>query len=241
MSSDARRATASAAEFIEAVLRVAPRVAVFDADGTLWAPDSGEEFFYWEVENGLMPAAVARWAVPRYEDYRRGLVGEAEICGEMVALHAGMPAATLERAAEEFFRERVEPRIFCEMQKLAAGLLQGGCDLWAVSSTNEWVVRAGTCRFGIADDHVLATAARIENGIVTDRLLRVPTDSEKAVVLREVLVAPPDAAFGNSLHDLAMLEMARNAFVVNPNPDLTSVAGTRGWLIYHPEALGQFR
>ena len=224
----------SEAEFIESVLRPHPRVAALDCDGTLWAPDSGEEFFYWEISHRLLAEEVARWALPRYEEYRAGRVGEAEMCGEMVTLHAGLSAAELDRAAEEFFRERIEPKIFLELLQLTRRLQAEGCELWAVSSTNDWVVRAGARRFGIADNHVIAASAVIEDGKVTSRLLRVPTGPDKAVALKTALTGPPDVALGNSLHDLAMLETARQAFVVNPNPELEALARERGWPVYHP-------
>jgi phosphoserine phosphatase len=231
-----RTISESAAAFIERVLRLRPHVAVFDADGTLWNLDSGQQFFYWELEQRLVGDDIARWAAPRYQDYLAGRVGEAEMCGEMVTIHAGLKADDLERAAEEFFRAEAAAKIFPEMMELTHRLAQQGCELWAVSSTNEWVVRAGVSRFGIAADHVLAAAVAIENGRATDRLLRVPTDGDKAVVLQEALTGAPDAAFGNSLHDLAMLEVARHAFVVNPNADLEAVARARGWVVYTPEA-----
>ncbi len=236
MSAAGRRISTSM-EFLSAVLRLHPRVAAFDADGTLWAPDAGEQFFYWEAENGVMPAEVARWALPRYEDYRRGRVGESQMCGEMVTLHAGLRVASLQQAAEDFFREHIEPHIFPGMRELTHRLREEGCELWAVSSSNEWLVGAAARRFAIPQEHVLAAAAASEEGVITDRLLRVPTDADKAAVLKEVLSGPPDAAFGNSLHDLAMLEMARHAFAVNPNPDLEAIAGARGWTVYRPGKL----
>jgi phosphoserine phosphatase len=44
----------------------------------------------------------------------------------------------------------------------------------------------------------------------------------------------PDAVFGNSIHDLAMLELARCAFPVNPSPGLLEAAAKRGWGYYRP-------
>ncbi len=216
------------------MLRVRPRQAALDCDGTLWGPDSGEQFFYWEIAHGLLPQEVVRWAGPRYAEYKAGRVDEAEMCGEMVTLHAGLPAAELERAAEEFFAECIEPTIFPELRQLARRLQAEGCELWAVSSTNDWVVRAGARRFGIPEEQVLAATAKVENGIVTDRLVRVPTGPEKAAALQTALAKPPDVALGNSIHDLAMLEMARHACAVNPNPDLEAIARERGWAVYFP-------
>jgi len=55
--------------FVQSVLDLEPRLAVFDCDGTLWAGDAGEAFFYWAMEHGLMAKDVAAWAVYRYRDY----------------------------------------------------------------------------------------------------------------------------------------------------------------------------
>jgi phosphoserine phosphatase len=228
-----------AEEFVGAVLRLQPRVAVFDCDGTLWRADSGEQFFYWEIERGLLPAEVVEWARPRYADYKAGRVGEEEMCGEMVTLHGGLPHETLDRAAAEFFEERIVPGIFPEMLELTRALAGQGCELWAISSTNDWVVRAGAGRFGIPAERVIAACVEIAGGCATERLIRVPTGERKASAIRELLPRRPDAAFGNSLHDLAMLELAPHAFAVNPNSDLECIARQRGWTVYHPGGIGR--
>ena len=43
-----------------------------------------------------------------------------------------------------------------------------------------------------------------------------------------------DAAFGNSIHDAAMLNLARHAFAVNPNPDLEKLARLRELGVAYP-------
>ena len=40
----------TAKQFIDSVLRLRPRVAAFDCDGTLWSGDAGEGFFDWEIK-----------------------------------------------------------------------------------------------------------------------------------------------------------------------------------------------
>jgi HAD superfamily hydrolase (TIGR01490 family) len=223
-----------AQQFVDSVLALKPAIAVFDCDGTLWTGDSGADFFYWEIERGLVPAKVVEWALPRYEDYKRGNVDEETMCGEMVTINAGLPQRHLEEAAREFFRVVVEHRIFPEMMELTHALRAAGCDLWAVSSTNEWVVREGVRRFGIAADKVLAASVHIEEGEATQRLLRVPSGTGKAVAIREVLGKQVDACFGNSIHDLEMLQAAHKPFAVNPNPDLEKIAREKGWKVYWP-------
>jgi phosphoserine phosphatase len=227
-----------AQQFVDSVLALNPATAVFDCDGTLWSGDSGADFFYWEVKRGLLPAKVAQWALARYEDYKRGHVGEEMMCGEMVTIHDRIPESLLEEAAREFFAEVVEHRIFPEMLQLAQQLRNGGAELWAVSSTNLWVVREGVRRFGIPEQRVLAACVHIEQGRATGRLQRVPSGPRKAAALNEVLGTEVAACFGNSIHDLEMLEMAQRPFVINPSRELEKIATTRGWPVYWPTGTG---
>lgn len=224
-------------EFVKNVLDLKPRVAVFDCDGTLWSGDAGADFFYWEIERGLISRDVAEWATARYADYKRGKVDEETMCGEMVTIHKGVPEADIRKAAAEFIRTVVSPRMFPELRELTRCLADRGCQLWAVSSTNDWVVAEGARRFGIPPDHVLAACVACEQGIASDRLIHVPTGPGKATAIRKFIKHPVDAAFGNSVHDSAMLEIARHPFVVNPNPDLAKLAEQKGWPVYIPEAI----
>ena len=223
-----------ALEFIESVLALRPAIAVFDCDGTLWSGDAGADFFYWEIERGIVSREVAEWARARYKQYKAGRVSEERICGEMVTMNHGVSCKLLRRAAREFFSEVVSQRVFPEMQELTRRLTARGCDLWAVSSTNNWLVDHGARQFGIPRRHVLAACVQVEEGYASDRLVRVPTDELKAVAIRERIGKPVDVALGNSVHDQAMLEMAKYAFCVNPNPDLEQIARKRGWPIYWP-------
>ncbi len=224
----------SAAKFVESVVALQPAIAVFDCDGTLWSGDSGRDFFYWEMERGLVSPEVAETMRARYKLYESGELGEEPMCGEMVTMHGGLSIADLHQAAEEFFVEVVAPRIFSEMLELTHRLDEQGCELWAVSSTNNWVVEAGAARFRIPRDRVLAACLHHEDGLATDRLHRVPTGDLKAVAIREVIARPVDAVFGNSVHDQAMLEISRHPFCINPNPDLERVAIANRWPIYRP-------
>jgi HAD superfamily hydrolase (TIGR01490 family) len=221
-------------KFADSVLALHPHVAVFDCDGTLWSGDCGADFFYWEIERGLLPKKIVDWALPRYDDYKAGNVAEEVMCGEMVTINAGIAMQTLEEAAEEFFSSVVEPRIFPEMLRLTRELASTGCEIWAVSSTNDWVIREGVKRFGIRGSRVLAAAVHVENGLLTGRLVRVPSGPGKATAIKEVIRKPVDICFGNSIHDLEMLEIARHAFAVNPNPDLEKLAEEKNWPVYWP-------
>ena len=231
----ARKLDRTQQEFLESVLRLEPRVAAFDCDGTLWSGDAGVTFFDWEIEQGIVSREVATLMRARYVEYQAGKVSEEDMCGEMVTMHKGIAEAVMMQAAAEFMAQAFPGHIFAEMQELVSRLQQARCEVWAVSSSNEWAIRAGMREFGIPENRILATKVELESGLITDRLVRVPSGTGKTQALREVAQKNIDAAFGNSRWDADMLAAAGQAFAVNPNPDLEATAGQRGWTIYFPD------
>ena len=229
----------TAAEFIDSVLRLAPRVAAFDCDGTLWSGDAGETFFAWELKRGVVSEEVARSIRARYAEYKAGNVSEDDMCGEMVTMHKGLSDSAVMEAATEFMTSHFPGRVFPEMKRLVHQLNEQGCEIWAVSSSNEWLIRAGMTQFGIPDSRILAAKVELDHGIVTDKLMRVPSGPGKPKALREVVGKEIHAAFGNSRWDFDMLAIAKHAFAVNPNPDLETTAHQRGWTIYFPDGTGR--
>jgi phosphoserine phosphatase len=227
----------STEEFHAAVLELNPAIAVFDCDGTLWSGDAGSTFMHWTVETGLLSREATDWLDARYRGYRRGEVSEVAICGEMVQVYHGLAESELRKSAARFFAEKIERNIFPEMLALVTELQQRGTDTWAVSSTNDWVIEEGVKRFGIPANRVLSARVAIEDGIVTDRLIDVPTDEGKVRALQAAGVPKPDAVFGNSVHDGAMLAVARRAFPVNPTPALLERSAAEGWPVYLPASI----
>ena len=230
-------------EFVERVLALKPRIATFDCDGTLWSGDAGEGFFSWELEQGLVPERIARWARARYTDYKAGSVAEDVMCGEMVTMHSGLREEVVQQACDAYFPQAIGANIFPEMRELVERLRQSGCDVWAVSSSNQWIIRSAMKFFGIPQNRILAAEVAVEDGMITDRLIRVPSGPGKVEALRSVLDSSPDAspdtapdcAFGNAIWDREMLALSRNPFAINPNPDLKRIALANGWTIYQPD------
>jgi phosphoserine phosphatase len=98
----------------------------------------------------------------------------------------------------------------------------------------------GVKLFNIPADRVLAARVAVEDGIVTDRLIDVPTDEGKVTSLRNAGVyspgtRQPDAVFGNSIHDAAMLAIAHRAFPINPSPALIERSTQQNWPVFFPE------
>ncbi len=222
----------TAKRFIDAVMREHPKLAVFDCDGTLWDGDAGASFFDWEIKRGVISRDLSERSQARYAEYKAGNVSEDDMCGEMVTLHAGLRESDLLAQATIFFAEKFRHRFFPEMVKLVNTLHESGCEIWAVSSTNEWVIRAAMKHIGIPETNILAACVEIEKGAISGRLIRVPSGPGKPKAIREIIQRMPDAVFGNSRWDIDMLEIARHPYAINPNPDLEQIATERGWTIY---------
>ena len=222
-------------EFERLVFECKPKVAVFDCDGTVWSGDAGYGFMAWTLEQGLVSRSTNDWIDTRYRDYLAGNVSEVAMCAEMVQIYAGLRDAELRAAAARYVDEFVRQHIFAELFNLVAKMRSSGVELWAVSSTNRWVIAEGLRDFGIPEERILAAEVRVEDGIITSEIVDVPTDEAKAAALNRAGLPRPDAVFGNSIHDLAMLEMARCPFPVNPSPALVDAAARNGWGYYRPK------
>jgi phosphoserine phosphatase len=236
---------------LAAVTGPARPIAVFDCDGTLWSGDAGSGFMRWTIAKGILSPKAIAWLDERYQAYLAGKNDELAICGQMVQVYRGLTEAGMRSAAAEFFSTEIEPRIFPELRALVAEMQSRGVEIWAVSSTNNWVIEEGVRRFNIPADRVLAARVAIDSdaGIVTDTLLDVPTDEGKATSLARIGITSPHAVFGNSIHDAAMLALARSAnsangsnegcgaFPVNPTPALLELAAMRRWPVYYPASV----
>ncbi len=234
------RLTLAQAEFIESVLSLKPLTAAFDCDGTLWSGDAGEGFFAWELgqeqKQRLVPKPIVHWARSRHADYEAGKVAEEVMCGEMITMHRGLREEVVQQACDAYFSRAIGASIFPEMRELVRRLLDSGCEVWAVSSSSQWIIRSAMPYFGIPPSHILAAEAAVENGIITDRLIRVPSGPGKPEAIREVVNGTLDCAFGNSIWDREMLEMSKHPFAINPNPNLKEIALAKGWTVYQPNA-----
>jgi len=234
------RLTSRQTEFLQSVLSLKPQLATFDCDGTLWSGDAGEGFFSWELDQGLVAEPIVQWARSRYADYRAGQVAEEIMCGEMVTMHRGLRDEVVQQACDTYFPMAIAPNIFPEMRELIERLRASGCDVWAVSSSCQWIIRSAMRYFGIPQNRILAAEVEIENSIITDRLIRVPSGPGKVEAIRSALQSSPDhrpdCAFGNAIWDREMLALSKHPYATNPNPNLKEVALANGWTVYQPGA-----
>src|SRR5260370_7117805 len=127
----------TATQFIESVLRLAPPVAAFDCDGTLWSGDAGETFFDWELKRDVVSQEVGRDMRARYAEYKVGNVSEEDMCGEMVTMHKGLSDSAMMETATEFMTSHFPGRMFSEMKQLVQQLHGQRCEIWSPSSSHD--------------------------------------------------------------------------------------------------------
>lgn len=210
----------------------AGRPVCFDADGTLWRGDVGEELLRHLAAEDRLPAH--RGVRNLYAQYER--IHDADppaAYAFAVAAMAGMREAELADLCRAFFARRFAGRLFPFTRPLLAAFSQRGFVPWIVSASPRWIVEAGAAALGVA--HVIAVDAEVDGGLLTDRVKRpVPAGQGKVDLLKAQGVQPVFAA-GNGNLDQPMLELAPHRLVIAPFDDpgnqLVRTAEARHWPI----------
>src|SRR4051812_12172047 len=87
------------------------KIAVFDADGTLWRGDVGEAFFRYQVERRIIPHAPKRNAWNTY--FTESTAGDsAKAYGWLAQWNAGVKETDLQRWCEEYVLENWIQNVF---------------------------------------------------------------------------------------------------------------------------------
>ena len=208
-------------------------LAIFDADGTLWADDVGVAFFLWQLKNNELLADQAHSAKRLWAQYNVGELPEREIWIAVAAAQAGLEETTVKEQAKDFFRREFSSRIFLPMKAAIRYLQQRGMEVWVVSASHRWVIEAGAEEFGIPPNRVVAVATSVENGVISETNIEpLPFREGKVRAIERHIGGRVSLVFGDSLNDVPMLEMAVSlAVVINPNKELASLALEKGWAI----------
>jgi HAD superfamily phosphoserine phosphatase-like hydrolase len=207
-------------------------VAAFDADGTLWDKDVGEAFLRWLAAGGLL-RDVTRDPVALWNEYEHRVERDrAAGYSWAVQIMAGHMLSDIETWSRQM--AYAWPNYRPAMKALVADLETAGIEPWIVSASSLWVVRACAGQAGFAPERCLGIHVEVEDGILTDRVVRpVTCGPGKVEAIDRAIGVRPLLAVGDSMGDLEMLESARFPLVVgeraSPNAKLFAVAAERGW------------
>jgi hypothetical protein len=229
---------------------VAERIATFDHDGTLWS----EQPIYFQFEFAQDRIRALAGKHPDWKDkqpFRAALEGNIPqllaggnrgLYEMMIAGHTGMSTDTFEKIVLDWTATARHPRfkrpytdlVYQPMLELLAYLRQHGFQVWIVSGGGIDFMRPWTERvYGIPRAQVVGSSVKVKYVIRDGKplLLRlaeidfIDDQDGKPVGIHKFIDRRPIAAFGNSDHDIEMLEWT------------TAGAGARfGMIVHHTDA-----
>jgi phosphatidylglycerophosphatase C len=230
-------------EHLARTKRPGPTGMAFDADGTLWSGDVGEDVFEFAFEHGLLREEareeLARLATKHHlpangnsselaqrvcAAYRNGLLGDRLICEVMTWSYAGFTLDELRHMARESFASR---GLASRLRPLLAPVLE-----WARKETvrviivsaspRDVVVEALAC-VGLEVFAVAGALPKVEDGRIRPEMSAMPFDADKRTAGLSLLSGHDWlASFGDNSYDLELLRAARVRVAVCPKPALVA-------------------
>lgn len=207
------------------------RPVAFDADGTLWRGDVGEDFLRFLIAEGRLPRYRGRSGL--YEEYERR-VSEDPASGYAytVELMEEMEDTALAALCDGFFQRRFSGRLFPFTRPLVQALADRGYVVWIVSASPTWPVVPGARALGVPRERVIAVHCDVEEGRLTRRVHTPVPCGEGKVALLESRGLKPVLGVGNGDLDLPMLAYSGRAMVIAPHGEdngLVRAAMDRRW------------
>lgn len=214
----------------------------FDADGTLWSGDVGDDVFRFAVSHGRLREAARqeierqarargfesfsdlnRTAQHLFEAYLRGQYPEREMCALMTWCYAGHTVEELrELVREALAATRHAHRLHRELDPVLAFARERGLRTVVISASPRATVEIAASAWGFAAEDIAAATPRVVSGVVAPELVgEVPYAAGKCLAGRALLGSMHWlASFGDNVFDLEMLLEAELGIAVRPKPAL---------------------
>lgn len=200
-----------------------PPIAAFDADGTLWHTDLGENFFRYQIaHSGLKDLPPDPWE--HYSKWKSS--GDPRPAYLWLAqINKGRKFSEVQAWAKQAVETLTPLPVFEEQRKWIEILLNEGVEVFVVTASVKWAVEPAAKRLGIDEKHVLGVETAVDNGVVTDRAHGFMTyrEGKPSALLKVTGGRRPFFASGNTGGDTALLESAtRVRLAVRTNPSIQS-------------------
>jgi HAD superfamily hydrolase (TIGR01490 family) len=218
------------------------KLAIFDIDGTLIGGSTERRFWRYLVRQGRQgPRQILEYCVFWLRFHS---VYGAETPKKNKAYLAGLAVAEVESLATRFVTTEILPQLYPPAVARLAQHLRRGDTVVLISGTLEPIARALATALGVA--HVRATVCRQRDGVYLASPPEVHPFAAAKLALAAEFAAQLGAdlrhasAYGDSSHDLALLEAVGNPVAVRPDgPLLATARGNRWDIIAGREALPQ--
>jgi phosphatidylglycerophosphatase C len=229
-------------EILEATRKPHMRLA-FDADGTLWAGDVGNDVFEAAIAMRFMQPVVtpmlrdlltSQEVTPRsddpnaladqlYEAYREGKIPDGPMFDAMTCALAGHSSRDLLVFCRGALGgARLERRVFSDVAEVVAWAKRVGVGVTVVSASPREAVVAGVALLGLQPDEVIAQTLATRDGLLEPRLDGAPVFGPGKVTHLNATANGSTllAAFGDSAHDIHMMRIAALGVGVAPSAGL---------------------
>jgi HAD superfamily hydrolase (TIGR01490 family) len=209
------------------------RLAVFDLDNTLLAGDSDHLWGRWLVTHGVVDAETyARENDRFYREYQAGTLDIYAYAAFSLRPLVDHPLEKLLALRERFVTEAIAPLVAPQAPALIERHRAQGDDLLITTATSRFVTEPIAALLGIPS--LIATDAEYVDGRYTGRIAGTPNFREGKVERLQAWLAERPAyehltCYSDSLNDIPLLEMGRQAVAVDPDPALRLAAESRGW------------
>ncbi len=183
-------------------------VAAFDADGTLWDTDLGENFFQYQIDEKLVPLPEDPWK--HYLDLKKINNDPRDAYVWLAQINAGRSVDEIREWCQKAFN-RIQPNpIFSEQKKLIEFLLSNSVQVYIVTASIRWAVEPGARALGLTNENVIGVETKVENNLITtEKVLPITYRNGKTeALLSKTGNAAPFLCAGNTIGDYELLEAA---------------------------------
>lgn len=185
-----------------------PLIAAFDADGTLWDTDLGENFFQYQIDHNLISLPAAPWE--HYHEMKKINNDPREAYIWLAQINKNIELNLMQSWAQKAFDTIVPNPIFSEQKKLIALLLKHSVQVYIVTASIKWAVEPGAKALGLTADNVIGVQTKIVNGLISDeKILPITYKSGKVeALLQKTNNIKPFLCCGNSTGDYDLLKIS---------------------------------
>lgn len=182
-----------------------PLVAAFDADGTLWDIDLGENFFQYQIDHKKVPLPTDPWE--HYFEMKKINNDPRPAYVWLAQINKGLSVEEVQKWAQAAFDEIQPKPLFSEQKKLVALLLKNGVKVYIVTASPKISVVPGARALGLNADNVIGIETEIENGIITDKKVEPITyrQGKLDALLQKTGNVKPFLSCGNTIGDYELL------------------------------------
>jgi phosphoserine phosphatase len=180
----------------------------FDADGTLWDTDLGENFFQHQIDNNQVSLPADPWG--NYYDLKKINNDPSSAYVWLAQINKNQKLVDVQGWAQTAFDSILPKPIFSEQKKLIDLLLKNDVQIYIVTASIKWAVEPGARALGLTADNVIGVETVVTNGIITDTQVAPITYRAGKVeaLLKKTNNIKPFLSSGNSIGDYELLQCA---------------------------------